>query len=100
MTDQPPTAVSPHRRQILFGAAVAGALPLLAPTGAQAATESINRSDRRKLGTLDVSAVGIGVQNMSRTYQTTIPSRPEMHNIIRKAFDNGVTFYHAAVAQW
>ena len=53
---------------------------------------------RRKLGTLEVSSVGIGVQNMSRTYQTTIPSRPEMHNIIRTAFDRGVTFYDAAEA--
>lgn len=35
---------------------------------------------------------------MSRTYQTTIPSRPEMLNIIRTAFDRGVTFYDAAEA--
>jgi aryl-alcohol dehydrogenase-like predicted oxidoreductase len=35
---------------------------------------------------------------MSRTYQTTIPSRPEMFNIIRTAFDRGVTFYDAAEA--
>jgi aryl-alcohol dehydrogenase-like predicted oxidoreductase len=53
---------------------------------------------RRKLGKLEVSSVGIGVQNMSRTYYTTIPSRPEMHNIIRTAFDRGVTFYDAAEA--
>ena len=55
-------------------------------------------TSRRKLGTLEVSSVGLGVQNMSRTYQTTIPSRPEMHNIIRTAFDRGVTFYDAAEA--
>lgn len=53
---------------------------------------------RRKLGSLEVSAIGLGVQNMSRTYQTTIPSRPEMLNIIRSAFDRGVTFYDAAEA--
>src|SRR5688572_7120592 len=53
---------------------------------------------RRKLGTLDVSSVGLGVQNMSRTYQTTIPRRPEMLNIIRTAFDHGVTFFDAAEA--
>ncbi len=35
---------------------------------------------------------------MSRTYQTTVPSRPEMHNIIRTAFDHGVTFFDAAEA--
>jgi len=46
---------------------------------------------RRKLGTLEVSSIGIGVQNMPRTYQTTIPYRPEMINIIRSAYDHGVT---------
>jgi aryl-alcohol dehydrogenase-like predicted oxidoreductase len=54
--------------------------------------------EKRKLGTLEVSSVGIGVQNMSRTYQTTIPTRSEMINIIRKAFDNGVTLFDAAEA--
>ncbi len=53
---------------------------------------------RRKLGTLEVSSVGLGVQNMTRTYQTTIPSRPEMLRIIRAAFDRGVTFFDAAEA--
>jgi hypothetical protein len=33
---------------------------------------------RRRLGTLEVSSIGLGVQNMSRTYQTTMPYRPEM----------------------
>lgn len=54
---------------------------------------------RRKLGqSLEVSGIGIGVQNMSRTYQTTIPTRSEMHRIIRHAFENGVTFFDAAEA--
>ena len=55
-------------------------------------------SGRRKLGALEVSSVGLGVQNMSRTYQTTVPHRPEMINIIRTAFDRGVTFFDAAEA--
>ncbi len=54
---------------------------------------------RRKLGgKLEVSSTGLGCQNMSRTYQTTIPMRSEMHKIIRTAFDNGVTFFDAAEA--
>jgi Predicted oxidoreductases (related to aryl-alcohol dehydrogenases) len=53
---------------------------------------------KRKLGKLEVSAIGLGVQNMPRTYQTTIPNRKEMHNIIRKAFDNGVTLFDTAEA--
>lgn len=54
--------------------------------------------NRRKLGKLEVSAIGLGVQNMWRTYQTTIPSRPEMLNIIRKAFDQGITLFDTAEA--
>jgi aryl-alcohol dehydrogenase-like predicted oxidoreductase len=42
--------------------------------------------------------IGIGVQNMSRTYQTTIPTRAEMINIIREAYDRTVTFFDAAEA--
>jgi len=54
---------------------------------------------KRKLGkSLEVSSIGLGVQNMSRTYQTTIPSRSEMHNIIRSAYEHGVTLYDAAEA--
>ncbi|MBL7738748.1 MAG: aldo/keto reductase [Chitinophagaceae bacterium] len=55
-------------------------------------------SGRRKLGTLEVSSIGLGVQNMSRTYQTTIPSRAEMLNIIRTAFDRGITLFDTAEA--
>ncbi|MNV34147.1 putative oxidoreductase YdbC [compost metagenome] len=35
---------------------------------------------------------------MSRTYQTTVPSRPEMIRIIRRAYADGVTFFDAAEA--
>lgn len=85
---------------------LAGCTPIQAPalrtqndTGANNAQPSIIVQGRRKLGgSLDVSSVGLGVQNMSRTYQTTIPTRSEMHNIIRTAFDHGVTFFDAAEA--
>ncbi|RYF82742.1 MAG: aldo/keto reductase [Comamonadaceae bacterium] len=53
---------------------------------------------RRKLGALEVSSIGLGVQNMSRTYQTTVPSRPDMIDIIHRAHDGGVTFFDAAEA--
>jgi len=55
-------------------------------------------SHRKLGGTLEVSSVGLGVQNMSRTYQTTIPTRSEMHRIIRTAYDSGVTFFDSAEA--
>jgi len=53
---------------------------------------------RRKLGSLEVSSVGLGVQNMSRKYETTVPYRPEMIDIIRAAYDRGVTFFDTAEA--
>ena len=79
----------------LFAGASSQALAQAAGAGGAASGASLGR---RRIGTLEVSSVGIGVQNMSRTYQTTIPTRPEMINIIRAAFERGVTFYDSAEA--
>ena len=95
---------SPQRRSILKGAATLTALPLAGAlatsvaTPSSAATATAKLEGRRMLGKLQVSSVGLGVQNMSRTYQTTIPCRTEMHRIIRAAFDRGINFYDAAEA--
>jgi aryl-alcohol dehydrogenase-like predicted oxidoreductase len=100
-----------NRRNILKAVGLAAAGTALLPFDplAKAASQQLNNfqnkifkdvlSSRRKLGRLlEVSAIGLGVQNMSRTYQTTIPNRSEMHNIIRKAFDNGITLFDTAEA--
>jgi len=94
-----------NRRNLML---VAGGLAATAQSGvalaqtstrsASPGTTSSSAIGRRKLGSLEVSSVGLGVQNMSRTYQQTIPTREEMHNIIRSAFDQGLTFYDAAEA--
>ena len=91
------------RRGFLLTAGSLAAAPLLAhaqaSTPAAATTPApASLGGRRKLGKLEVSSIGLGVQNMSRTYQTTIPNRAEMHNIIRTAHDQGVTFFDAAEA--
>jgi aryl-alcohol dehydrogenase-like predicted oxidoreductase len=102
------------RRSLLKGGiALAGASLLPGVSNANGNTDSPlnflrnNRSNndlaalpgRRKLGNkLEVSSIGLGVQNMHRTYQTTIPSRPEMIKIIHKAFDSGVTLFDTAEA--
>jgi aryl-alcohol dehydrogenase-like predicted oxidoreductase len=99
------------RRSIIKTAGLALAGSALLPFGSFAKSEKGNNDseeknrfpaltqNKRKLGnSLEVSSIGLGVQNMSRTYQTTIPYRPEMHQIIRKAFENGVTFFDAAEA--
>ncbi|OIN45908.1 aldo/keto reductase [Pseudomonas costantinii] len=105
-----PTTQAISRRGLLAAAASVAVAPALASTASFAlvATPDVtapNRAQppaqalgRRRLGSLEVSSVGLGVQNMSRTYQTTIPSRPEMLNIIHAAFDHGVTLFDAAEA--
>jgi len=99
MADQ--TKLTMDRRGFLGAAGSFAAIPLVeasySPAAAQTAVAS-SAIGRRKLGSLEVSSIGIGVQNMSRTYQTTIPTRSEMHTIIRTAHDRGVTFYDAAEA--
>ena len=104
-----------RRKLFKTGLALAGGSLLASVASAQKAVQENNKDTsskqnaqngslttflgRRKLGgTLEVSSIGLGVQNMSRTYQTTIPTRAEMINIIRTAFDHGVTLYDAAEA--
>lgn len=87
-----------NRRDLLrTGLALAGSA--LLPSAAHATKSAIIASPkRRKLGTLEVSSIGLGVQNMHRTYQTTVPYRPEMIKIIRKAYESGVTLFDTAEA--
>ena len=94
------------RRKFLVGTAAAvAAAPLIAASlhsasGATAndSSKAATISGRRKLGSLEVSSVGMGVQNMHRKYTTEVPFRPEMINIIRAAYDHGVTFFDTAEA--
>lgn len=104
------TQHDPTRRRLIGAAGyLAASMPFLGSSVAAADAPAADTTDRkraqggqsigrRKLGNLEVSTLGLGVQNMSRTYQTTIPSRPEMINIIRAAFDNDVTFFDTAEA--
>lgn len=94
-------------RRNLFksGIALAAGSLLTSVTGAQSKQQKHNTASptkfpgKRKLGgTLEVSSIGLGVQNMSRTYQTTIPSRSQMIKIIQSAYDNGITLFDTAEA--
>jgi|GEM_PF-6776685 len=97
-----------NRRNLLkTGLALAGGTLLASNTDAERLSQQTpdfnatanTKPSRRKLGgNLEVSSIGLGVQNMSRTYQTTIPSRAEMINIIRTAYDRGVTLFDTAEA--
>jgi len=80
------------------------ALPVAAAAAPSAARAQAPRRgaagdpERRRLGSLEVSSIGLGVQNMHRRYETTVPYRPEMLKIIRAAYDHGVTFFDTAEA--
>ncbi len=99
-------AIATSRRQFLVGGvtfAAASVLtgPLRAADGAKvpaAPAVGPTLSGRRKLGSLEVSSVGMGVQNMHRKYTTEVPYRPEMIAILRAAYEQGVTFFDTAEA--
>lgn len=48
------------------------------------------------LGQLEVSELGLGVQNMHRTFHSIVPDRNDMIALIRTAYDEGVTFFDCA----
>lgn len=94
------------RRRSLQSAGVLATTPLVGGLASSMTTEPtapgatpVGASmGRRRLGTLEVSSVGIGVQNMARRYETTVPYRPEMIRILRAAYDRGITFFDTAEA--
>jgi len=94
------------RRNFLTRSAIAGAGLAVSGIGGSSAEQQkrsgkINvaaKPRRRLLGKLEVSAVGIGVQNMHRKYDTSVPYRPEMIDILRSAYDRGITFFDTAEA--
>ena len=84
---------------LLAGSATLPSVVTAAASAVAPAPTPQNRvTTRRKLGKLEVSSIGLGVQNMSRKYTTEVPNRAEMHNIIRTAYDHGVTLFDAAEA--
>jgi aryl-alcohol dehydrogenase-like predicted oxidoreductase len=93
-----------NRRQFLLSSSTIAAATLISNVPVFAKDEVKNSSNTsskfgtRKLGNLEVSTIGLGVQNMSRKYDTSTPYRPEMIDVIRSAYDNGVTFFDAAEA--
>ena len=100
-----------NRRTFLVAGATVAAASLAACTSGSIGTQSASgvtssggtqsRADigRRKLGRLEVSEIGMGVQNMHRKFDTTVPYRPEMIEILRSAYhDHGVTFFDCAEA--
>ncbi|MDE2473820.1 MAG: aldo/keto reductase, partial [Alphaproteobacteria bacterium] len=49
----------------------------------------------RKLGSLDVSAIGLGCMSLSHAYGTP-PDPAAATDVLRKALDSGYTFFDTA----
>ena len=91
------------RRSLLQGASALAATSVLGTMTTQAhaqenGTPVAGALERRMLGPLEVTSIGLGVQNMSRKYDTTTPYRPEMIALIRAAYNQGVRFFDTAEA--
>lgn len=95
-----------RRKMLKTGLTLAGGSLIASAAASQIANQENISSDspktlsgKRKLGgTLEVSSIGLGVQNMHRHHNTTIPTRTEMIKIIQKAYENGVTLFDTAEA--
>jgi aryl-alcohol dehydrogenase-like predicted oxidoreductase len=101
------------RRRFLIGAAGLSATSLVAGfTAGCSAPPQDSRNDadarenpliaattvtgRRKLGSLEVSSIGLGCQTMPGKLYGPVSSRADMVTLIRTAVDQGVTFFDTA----
>lgn len=75
-------------------AGIAGVASAQTPPPARAGVVSIAGSTRR-LGSLEVSSLGMGTMNFTGTYAPA-PSREDSIALMRAAFERGVTFYDTA----
>lgn len=97
-------SVPNDRRALLktgIGLATAAALVPLAPAMAESTAAAQSRSQTgtrpglRRLGSLEVSSLGLGCMNGS-AYFLPLPGRKRMISVIRKAYEQGVTLFDTA----
>ena len=88
--------IKPTRRAFLGGIPAVAATVAFGAAKVSAQTTPSVAAGRRMLGALEVSELGLGVQNMHRTFHTIVPDRDEMIALIRSAYEQGVTFFDCA----
>ena len=86
-----------NRRDFLIKSALAGAGTLIGTSVLAHAETSqiISLADHRKIGSLNVSPIGLGCMGMAGTYNLPMP-KAEMAKVFAKAVDSGVTFFDTA----
>lgn len=82
----------------LIGAALSAGPLTLSARGAKSKgnVATLNAVDKRKLGSLEVSAIGLGCMSMTSGSYNPPRSKKEMVPVIRGAVDSGVTFFDTA----
>ncbi|MGA8730530.1 MAG: aldo/keto reductase [Terracidiphilus sp.] len=73
-------------------------IPRLAQATASVSSAKPPMHGRRKLGTLEVSSIGLGCQDFTGTFYATHPNRADMITLARTAHEHGVTLFDAAEA--
>jgi aryl-alcohol dehydrogenase-like predicted oxidoreductase len=115
-TPDPGTGTAgPSRRGFLLGAAgtataavIAGGAvrspaeatggPARPGRGSRAVTKATTLTERRRLGRLKVSGIGLGTQTMPGNLYGPVSSRENMVALVRTAVEQGVTFFDTAEA--
>lgn len=92
-----------NRRAFLAKSALAGAGLVAAPFAYTQAKESVptnnpdtNAFKKRKLGTLEVSPIGLGCMSMTSGHYNPPRPKAEMVKVIRSAVERGITFFDTA----
>jgi aryl-alcohol dehydrogenase-like predicted oxidoreductase len=94
-----PERTMPTRRELLIvGAGLFAMMMLVGASGARSATSSAPQSGRRKLGSLEVSAIGLGCMSMNSGNYNPPKDKHDMAKVIHAAFDRGVTLFDTAEA--
>jgi len=93
------------RRNVLIGGAVVGAGLSFAPLswaaspdsakGAGSSVSGVRVTNKRKLGSLEVSELGVGCMNISANYGAPADKEQGI-KVIRTAHEQGVTFFDTA----
>ena len=88
--------INHNRRAFLASIPAAAATVALGAAHVSAQTTGTVAAGRRLLGNLEVSELGLGVQNMHRTFHSIVPDREEMIALIRADYEQGVTVFDCA----
>lgn len=80
---------------LLLGSASNFSIAGINQRNADSPTVFYSDKKKRKIGSLEVSAFGLGCMNMAGVYNPP-QDKAEMVKVIRKAFDNGVDFFDTA----